>query len=329
MKYLVYLPLVAGALLLGWQLMPESKPAASAPALTGITDQARSATLPPATALSAASTATQPLPASLRGTDVDGRLQVDADGNLLINDQLRHLFDYYLSANGEEPPEQAQERVRQYLSQQLQEPARAQALTIFEHYLSYLQAVTELEQDFPVLDDLDALWAREEAVQRLRASLFDPAVHAAFFAGEEVYNRFTLERLAINRNPGLNPAERAAEIEALRENLPEALQQLLVPQLHQDLRQQTRLLTEQNASANEIRDLRLGLVGPEATARLEALDQQRAEWQARVSDFSRERAAILQQPGLAEQDKKAAVDALLQARFAPNEQLRLASQTRP
>ncbi len=329
MKYLAYLPLVAGALLLGWQLLPESSPPASAPALTSTSHQAPSTALPSRTALNPESTATQPLPASLRGTEVDGRLQVDANGNLLINDQLRHLFDYYLSANGEETPKQAQERVRQYLNQQLDEPARVQALTIFEHYLSYLQAVAELEQDFPVLDDLDALWAREEAVQRLRASLFDPAVHEAFFAGEEVYNRFTLERLAINRNPDLSPDQRAAEIEALRENLPEALQQLLVPQLHQDLRQQTRVLTEQNASAADIRDLRLGLVGPEATVRLEALDQQRAEWQARVSDFSREREAILQQPGLAEQDKQAAIDALLQARFASNEQQRLASQTRP
>ncbi len=328
MKYLAYLPLVAGALLLGWQLLPESSPPANTPALTRTSHQAPEAALPSRTALNPESTATQPRPASLRGTEVDGRLQVDANGNLLINDQLRHLFDYYLSANGEETPEQTQERVRQYLNQQLVDPARAQALAIFEHYLSYLQAVAELEQDFPVLDDLDALWAREEAVQRLRASLFDPAVHEAFFAGEEVYNRFTLERLAINRNPALSPDQRAAEIEALRENLPEALQQLLVPQLHQDLRQQTRVLTEQNGSAADIRDLRLSLVGPEATARLEALDQQRAVWQARVSDFNRERDAILQQPGLAEQDKQAAIDALLQERFAVNEQLRIAGQSK-
>ncbi|SDS51264.1 Lipase chaperone LimK [Halopseudomonas sabulinigri] len=328
MKYLVYLPLVAGALLLGWQLLPESTPPANAPALTSSKHQAPATALPPPTALTATHTATPPLPSSLRGTEVDGRLQVDADGNLLINDQLRHLFDYYLSANGEETPAQAQQRIRQQLNQQLDEPARAQALTIFEHYLGYLQAVAELEQAFPVLDDLDALWAREEAVQRLRASLFDPAVHQAFFAGEEVYNRFTLERLTINRNPDLDADQRAAAVEALRESLPAEMQELLVPQLHQDLRRETLALQEHNAAPQQIRDLRLNLVGPEATARLEALDQQRAEWQQRVSDFNRERDAILQQPGLAEQDKQAAIDALLQERFAANEQLRIASQSK-
>lgn len=269
------------------------------------------------------------MPDSLRGTEVDGQLQVDADGNLLITDQLRNLFDYYLSANGEETTEQTQARVRQQLTDQLDEPARGQALAIFDQYLGYLQAITKLEQDFPVLDNLDALWAREEAVQRLRASLFDPEVHQAFFAGEEVYNRFTLERLAINRNPDLDADQRAAEIEALRENLPAEMQELLVPQLHQELRRETLALQEQEANPAEIRDLRLNLVGPEATTRLEALDQQRAVWQQRVGDFNRERDNILQQSGVAEQDKQAAVDALLQERFAPNEQLRIASQSKP
>ncbi|MEH6563750.1 MAG: lipase secretion chaperone [Halopseudomonas sp.] len=327
MKYLVYLPLVAGALLLGWQLLPEHQPRDSAPASTSTGEPTPSAALPAAIRHGTDAIASQAQPASLRGTDVDGDLQVDTQGNLLISDQLRHLFDYYLSATGEQTTEQAQRRVHEYLANQLEEPAREQALTIFEQYLNYLQAVAELEQDFPVLDELDALWAREDAVQRLRASLFDPAVHQAFFASEEVYNRFTLERLAINRNTDLDAGQRAAEVEALRENLPEQLQQLLVPQLHQDLRRQTQALAEQGGSAEDIRALRLTLVGPEATARLAALDQQRAEWQQRVDAFNREREGILQQAGLAEQDKQQAIQALLQSSFASNEQLRLSAQT--
>ena len=329
MKFLVYLPLLAGALLLGWQLLPNPPDDADARGRMA-TNSATSvtATLPANLQRSNGNTAPVAMPESLRGTEVDGQLQVDADGNLLITDQLRNLFDYYLSANGEETPEQTQTRIRQQLTSKLDEPARGQALAIFEHYLSYLQAVAKLEQDFPVLDDLDALWAREEAVQRLRASLFSAQVHQAFFAGEEAYNRFTLERLAINRNPDLDPAQRAADIEALRENLPAEMQGLLVPQLHQDLRRETQALNEQNAAPEQIRDLRLNLVGPEATARLEALDQQRADWQQRVSEFSRERESILQQPGVASQDKQAAIDALLQERFAPNEQLRIASQNK-
>jgi len=328
MKFIVYLPLLAGALLLGWQLLPDSSPTESPTQTSAGALPASATSLQSGALLKPQTDAPAAMPESLRGTDVDGRLQVDSDGNLLVTDQLRHLFDYYLSANGEEKPAQTQARVRQQLNQQLQEPSRGQALAIFQQYLDYLQAIAELEQDFPVLEDMDALWAREDAVQRLRAGLFDPEVHQAFFASEEVYNRFTLERLAINRNPDLDADQRATEIEALRENLPANMQELLVPQLHQDLRRETLALQQQNAAPELIHDLRLNLVGPDATARLEALDQQRAAWQQRVSDFNRERDNILQQPGVAEQDKQAAIDALLQERFAANEQLRIASQSK-
>jgi len=326
MKLIIYLPLLAGALLLGWQLLAEDPLIASDKTLTTAAPTATTAPLPQGLITESNKSAAQPMPSSLRGTEVDGQLQVDAHGNLVISDQLRHLFDYYLSAAGEERPEQTQERVRQQLTRQLQEPARGQALAIFQQYLDYLQAVAALEQDFPVLDDLDALWAREEAVQRLRASLFSAEVHQAFFTSEEVYNRFTLERLAINRNPDLTPSQRADDIEALRENLPSEMQQLLVPQLHQELRRQTQALNAGNADPQALRELRLNLVGTEATARLETLDQQRADWQQRVERFNRERTSILQQPGLAEQDKQAAIEALLQQGFAPNERLRLSGQ---
>ena len=74
-----------------------------------------------------------------------------------------------------------------------------------------------------------------------------------------------------------------------------------------------------------MRALRLALVGPEATDRLETLDQQRAAWRQRVSDFNREREAILSQPGLADSDRASAVQALLEERFDHTEQLRLSA----
>lgn len=48
-----------------------------------------------------------PLPTSFRGTSVDGSFSVDASGNLLITRDIRNLFDYFLSAVGEEPLQQS------------------------------------------------------------------------------------------------------------------------------------------------------------------------------------------------------------------------------
>ena len=104
MKALVYLPLLAAALLLGWQLTRPDAPDIPTVASTAPSNEQAA----PASLLRSPqpTSSTVPQAASLRGTEVDGRLQTDADGNLLISDQLRHLFDYYLSTAGEQQHEQ-------------------------------------------------------------------------------------------------------------------------------------------------------------------------------------------------------------------------------
>ncbi|MGC8384513.1 hypothetical protein ACP3P8_18065 [Pseudomonas aeruginosa] len=41
---------------------------------------------------------------------------VDASGNLLITRDIRNLFDYFLSAVGEEPLQQSLDRLRAYIA---------------------------------------------------------------------------------------------------------------------------------------------------------------------------------------------------------------------
>lgn len=322
MKALIYLPLLGSVLLLGWYITTDNSPVTTAPALSNKSvepvapmAQRQQRTDSPKPSL--------PLPASVRGTEVDGHLEVDAAGNLLISSQIRHLFDYYLSMVGEENAADTQQRIRDHLAQQLSQPALGQALALLANYLGYQQQLAELESRFPVTESLDDLFAREQAVQRLRATLFDRETHAAFFAGEEIYNNFTLERLAIHRDSSLDEQQKLLATEALRESLPEEMQQLLVPQIHQDLRQQTQALLAAGADHGEIRQLRMQMLGPEATERLEALDQRRAQWQQRVASFNQEREAILDQPGLADIDRQAAVNALLEEQFTETERLRL------
>ena len=326
MKVLIYLPFAAAALLVGWQLL--------APEEAVVTERAKA---PPATAPAPTYESMQHIPnrlglaaptdgiESLRETEVDGTLEVDAQGNLVISEQLRHLFDYFFTAVGEISFEEAAERIRIYLASQLQDPALGQSLTLLQNYIDYKTALVELEQGFPVVADIAGLRARQDEVQRLRARLFSPEAHAAFFAAEEIYNHFTLERLAILQDPNLTDDDKAAMIENLRQSLPDDVQDVLIPQIHQELTVQTEQLLEQGADPSEVRELRLSLVGPEATGRLEDLDQERQQWQQRMDDFSAEREAILSYQGLAEDDKQAAIEELLENRFNANERLRVSS----
>src|SRR5690554_177244 len=280
MKLIIYLPLLTSALLLGWYLFSdgEASAPATAPAVAAQDKRINTrATLPPPIAPARLTPAAQE-PTSLRGTEVDGELLVDARGNLVLTSQVRHLFDYFLSLIGEESSQQARQHIRDHLTAQLDEPARGQALELLETYLDYQYQLVDLEARFPVAERLEDLLAREQAVQQLRARLFSREAHEAFFAGEEIYNNFTLERLTIQQDPSLSDREKGLAIEALRENLPEEMQQLLVPQIHNDLRDQTLALRAAGADEGRIRQLRMGMLGPEATERLEELDRSRAEW---------------------------------------------------
>lgn len=183
-----------------------------------------------------------PLPTSFRGTSVDGSFSVDASGNLLITRDIRNLFDYFLSAVGEEPLQQSLDRLRAYIAAELQEPARGQALALMQQYIDYKKELVLLERDLPRLADLDALRQREAAVKALRARIFSNEAHVAFFADEETYNQFTLERLAIRQDGKLSAEEKAAAIDRLRASLPEDQQESVLPQLQSELQQQTAAL---------------------------------------------------------------------------------------
>jgi lipase chaperone LimK len=264
-----------------------------------------------------------PLPSSFKGTQVDGSFQVDGAGNLLITTDIRHIFDYFLSSYGEESLKDSVKRLRAYIASQLPQPAQEQAQTLLTQYLDYKRDLVQLERDLPQMANLDALRQRESAVQALRARLFSAEAHQAFFAGEEAYNQFTLQRLAIQHDDKLDATAKGVAMDQLRASLPEELQESVLPQLQNELHTQTEQLRAEGASAEQVRALRQQLVGAEATSRLETLDQQRAGWKQRVTTFAAAKAQIENQKGLSDGDKQAAIQQLANEQFNENERLRL------
>lgn len=263
------------------------------------------------------------LPTSFSGTQVDGAFHIDAAGNLLISEDIRRIFDYFLASIGEEPVSASVERLQAYIVNQLQGPARDQALALLAHYLDYKRELVLLERDLPQVADLAALRQREAAVQALRARLFSTEAQQAFFAREQAYNQFTLQRLAIQQDAGLDDDGKAAAVDRLRNSLPEEMQDLLLPQLQNQLRQQTAQLQTAGASPEKIRQLRQQLVGAEATQRLEALDQKRQAWSKRLDSYLREKNRIAANQGLSAGDRVKAIEQLAEQHFDEHERMRL------
>lgn len=268
------------------------------------------------------------LPPSFAGTQIDGRLRVDSSGGLIIESDIRRTFDYFLASIGEEPIEASVTRLRHYIEAQLPPPGRGQALRLLSQYLDYKRQLLALEQNQMQRPDLDAMRERLRAVQQLRAGIFDVEVHHAFFALEEAADSFTLERLAIRRDPTLDAAAKGAAIDSLQATLPADLRDGLVAQQQLELREQTRALQASGGSPTDLRRLRQELVGNAATERLERLDLTRQQWHKRLAAYRQEKSRIESNRGLGDADKRAAIARLAVDHFEEKERSRLEAAER-
>lgn len=258
------------------------------------------------------------LPASLDGTDVDGALAVDAQGRFLVNPETRAFFDYFLTATGEESPDQIRARIVTAIESRLPPDAAHAAIDLLHRYLTYRGRAQRI---------LAAAAAPEERVQQLHAlrrAVFGVADAEALFADEEARDGVTVERLRIAADPSLSPEERQARVQALEAQLPEAERAarkaaLLPAQLARDEAQ----LRAAGGSDAEVRAVREAAVGPEAADRLDVLDRQRADWQARVEQYRAERDSIERDTTRAPEDRAAAITSMLAERFTPQEQIRV------
>lgn len=272
-------------------------------------------------------TGLEALPRSLLGTEVDGELEVDERGHLRITRGVRHVFDYFLSATGEESPDILLKRLRAYFRHKLPAGAAAEAGRLLDGYIAYKKGLAGLQGVTPSGSgqvDIAAVREQMQQVQALRLQFLAPEVIAAFFGEEDVYERYTLARLEILQNSQLTPQARAQQLAAAEEQLPAALRESIkvITQV-QDLQALTQDWQKRGGSPAELRQIREQLVGAEASGRLEVLDQQRAAWDQRMRGWYSERAALLGNRSLGEQDRQAQLEALRAQRFTAAERQRV------
>lgn len=266
--------------------------------------------------------ATEPLPASLEGTEVDGWLGVDDDGHLVVTPGARWFFDYFLSATGEESPQQIRARIVAEINKRLPAVGAQEATDLLDHYLAYRDRVRAWQTS----------GAPEDAQQRLaqlhdiRRETFGDANAAALFGEEEQMQAVDLQRRQVLSDQTLTPDERDRSLGALEQQLPPAVRQarseaMTLTRLHADEQQ----LQDAGGSADDIHALREQRFGAEVADRLDALDRDRVTWQRRFDDYRNARDEIDRNPTLSPDARARAVEALLAERFTPDERLRVAA----
>lgn len=302
---------LAGGLTLYWRwpaAEPEVQPAAAV-AMPSQQSSIEQASAPAAKAPAEAQPAIAATLPSLAGTEVDGQLQTDSAGNLVLDLAVRDYFDYFLSAVDRSGLDAVIETLLADAGRRLPEPALGQLIGLLGDYLDYkrasmalMQQPLDARQQVEPKAQLQALQSAFARLDELRRAHFSAAAQEALFGAEQAYARYTLDNLALQQRDDLGEAQRTQMLEQLRERLPDALreseqrQQLALQQL-----QHSEQLWRDGADEQQVREFLAMTYDPDTVQRL--LDEQRRErdWQQRYQAY-RSELSSLQVRGLSEAD---------------------------
>ena len=274
----------------------------------------------PARPALAAGTGAEPpgaLPGSLEGTEPDGAIAADPAGHLVIDRELRRLFDHFLIATGEEPLAAIRARIAAVLRARLPAGAAAEAEAILDRYLAYREAARQLS---PGSDPRAGLGQ----IHDLRARMFAPEVARAFFADEEAATYAALDRRDAMLDPALSDVERARRLAEIDARLPDAVREARaaatapIDELHRE-----QAMRAAGASDAQIAAARTAAFGAEAAARLADLDRARAAWDARLARFRAARAALIADSRLDDAERGRRIAELVAGSFTPEERIRV------
>jgi len=255
---------------------------------------------------------------SLRGTEVDGGVLLDANGQVVIDLGMRRLFDYYLSLVGERDILQIRSLLKDYLAGKYSAANTETVLKYFDRYTDYLNQLA--------VQNIGGLANPEDRlknVKALREKMLGDEMAQAFFADEEALATLTLKRMAIANDKTLSADEKArllAELDASA-NYSARTEADTAALVAEQTRQLDALkLTDAQRTAE-----REASWGKEAAGRLGQLDQQRSQWDARIKQYLLARSRIDANRGLSSQARAQAIAALRSQQFTAAEQRRIAA----
>ncbi|WP_180162870.1 lipase secretion chaperone [Acinetobacter sp. YH12069] len=263
---------------------------------------------------------------SQQDTEVNCQISMDGSNRLIVNEQTRNCFEYFITQYGEKSIDQIKKDFKTYIAQGHKEPALSQIYDLWDRYMKYREQLGNLQ---PPSDDKESpQYYRSiySSTQNLRKQFFSDYEIEGLFGKENTYHEYTLKRMEVVNDKKLSESEKAKKLKALFDELPEDWKENL-EQINklEDLRKLTADIKARGGSSEEIHQMRLNLVGPEATQRLENLDSQRSSWKSSVNQYLTERDSIVKS-NMSDSAKQQAVQQLRNQHFKSKEdQLRVST----
>ena len=260
---------------------------------------------------------------SMEGTRPDGQLTQGSAGQLVVDAELGHLFDYYLAGLGEKDLRAISAEIGRELDRRLAPAPAAEAKRLLARYLDYKRALAGAEQSLaPASDPLKSARARQALLLQLRPGFFSASEIAGLFGDSDAYDADALARMVVLQDAALDPSQQAARLAALDQKLTPAMradrdaptQVIRLEELAQGLR-------AQGAGDDAIYRLRAQALSPDAAARLAEVDREEAAWTGRIQAYLAQRARL--PADVAAQHKQQLQQQLRDQHFNAQEQRRL------
>ena len=287
---------------------------------------------PTSAALPAAGSAQTPFVRSMQDTLPDGNLQAILNGTVnghftpQAYAELRRLFDYYLSAVGEQSIPAITQQIRDELQRRLPPPQAQKAQRLLDLYIAFKRELVDLESK-PALagSGVQAIRNRQWAMQELRGRYFSQEESQGMFGFEDAYDTDAIARLEISQNPALNAAQKQQKLAALDAAMPSVLRnERDASSAVWRADQQAQEMRAKGASEDDIYRMRAKEFDAQAAARLAEVDREEADWTNRITRYREERTRLLAaQANASESERQSALAQLQQNLFSEAERPRL------
>ena len=262
------------------------------------------------------------LPSFFEGTYIFTSL-TDQNGNLLITRNILNLFEYFFLALGEEDLPKVTGRVREYLQFTLEDKAAGEALSIFEDYLKYRKALSDLkssEQFVAMKADREALFSELKA---LRRHYFKPEVAEAFFSDEEASINYSLQSNKIKADASLSEEQKNKMLSGLEEQLPERHRDQLRHEREKEiLERKIESLQAAGGNDDKIYELRKEFYGEIIADQITFMRDSSPEWKSRLEHYLKAKEKIVSNPDLTDEEKELRLYEKRAELFTEKEQLK-------
>lgn len=217
---------------------------------------------------------------SLQGTEPDGGIRMDEHGVLILDAELRRWFDYHLSVVGEATPAAIRTYMADLLSRSQPVHLQAQVLAALDRYTLYLASIDQIAQTLGQMSETQ----RDALLRDLRRQILGEAQTRGFFAEEEAYADFRQRRAELAAQSDLGEAERAQQLQAAIDALPEPVREALI-QHQRSVQELERAMEISNSELDPQQrfEARSEAFGDEAAARLEQADREQAQWLSQLA----------------------------------------------